>query len=167
MNNLRRQLIKGAIATSVVTLTTSTGLMKPILAEANDLKPADFGVMDFETVMNEMGGLKAETSEGIDFAAPDVAENGAIVPVEVFSHLPDTDSIAILVEKNAIPLVAKFDFRNGGVGHIATRIKMAESCPVHAVVRAGGKIYRASKMVTVTLSGCEFDPSPMKSKDEK
>jgi sulfur-oxidizing protein SoxY len=168
MNRTRRKLILGTGATGALALATAAGLMQAGAARAIELKPTDYGFIDFESVMNEIGGLKAQVSGGISIVAPDLADQGALVPVEVISLIPGTDSIAILVEKNAIPLVGKFEFKNGGVGRIATRIKMAESSPVHVVVRAGGQIYRASKSVSVVIGGCEESaPSPMKLKTEK
>lgn len=168
MNRTRRKLILGTGASGALALATAAGLMPARAAQAIELKPTDYGFIDFESVMSEIGGLKAQVSSGISIVAPDLADQGAMVPVEVISHIPGTDSIAILVEKNAIPLVGKFEFKNGGVGRIATRIRLAESSPVHVVVRAGGQIYRASRPVSIVVSGCEESaPSPMKSRTEK
>lgn len=166
MNKTRRKLMLGAGA---VTLATATGLMKPGSAQAIELKARDFGVSDFDTVMNEIGGLKAQISSGISIAAPDIAEQGSMVPIEVYSQIPGSESIAILVENNAIPVVARFEFKNGGVARIATRIKLAESSPVHVVVRAAGQNYRATKSVKTVIGGCgdESFPSAMKSRSEK
>jgi len=86
--------------------------------------------------------------------APDIAENGAVVPVEVTSKIPDTTDIAILSEQNINPLVADFKLSNGALGYVSTRIKMAKTSNVVVVVKAGGKAYIASKEVKVTIGGC-------------
>jgi len=154
MDSTRRKLMLGAGASSAIALAIAVGLIKPESAHAIELKAGNFGVNDFDAVMNEIGGLKAQSSAGIDIAIPDIAENGAFVPIEVYSHIPGSESIAILVENNAIPVVAKFEFRNGGVARIATRIKLAESSPVHVVVRANGQYFHASKPVKAVIGGC-------------
>ncbi|OYZ26347.1 MAG: thiosulfate oxidation carrier protein SoxY, partial [Hydrogenophilales bacterium 16-64-40] len=86
--------------------------------------------------------------------APDIAENGAVVPVEVTSGIAGTTSIAILAEKNASPLVGNFNLSGGAQGFISTRIKMGQTSLVRAVVNAGGKSYTAAKEVKVTIGGC-------------
>jgi len=100
-------------------------------------------------------GIAGSTpSDAIDLVAPQLAENGAIVQIEVRSRVPDTDAIAILVEKNPTPLIANFMFSNGAEPYVITRIKMAESSDLTAIVRAGGKYYSTSRKVEVALGGC-------------
>ncbi|OYY80596.1 MAG: thiosulfate oxidation carrier protein SoxY [Hydrogenophilales bacterium 16-62-9] len=86
--------------------------------------------------------------------APDIAENGAVVPVEVTSSIAGTTAIAIVAEKNVTPLVADFDLMNGAQGFISTRIKMGQTSLIRAVVTAGGKTYTSAKEVKVTIGGC-------------
>jgi len=93
-------------------------------------------------------------SKDITIKAPDIAENGAVVPVEVTSGIPGTTAIAILAEKNATPLVADFGLMSGAEAYISTRIKMGQTSLVRAVVMAGGKAYTAAKEVKVTIGGC-------------
>ncbi len=154
MNKTRRKLILGAGAAGTITLATLAGLAPAGSAQAIGLKATDLGINDFDTVMNDIGGLQAQSSNGISILVPDIAEQGAFVPIEVYSQIPGSESIAILVENNAIPVVAKFEFKNGGVARIATRIKLAGSSPIHVVVRAGGQHYRATKSVKAVIGGC-------------
>lgn len=169
MDGTRRKLMLGTGAAGAMALATAAGLATPGSARAVELKPRELGVSDFDTVMNEIGGLQAQTSGGIQIALPDVAEQGSMVPIEVNSQIPGSESIAILVENNAIPVVARFEFKNGALARVATRIKMAESSPVHVVVRAAGRNYRATKSVKAVIGGCgdEGFASGMKSRNDK
>ncbi len=100
-------------------------------------------------------GISGEIpSKAIEIIAPDRAENGAIVQVEVTSRIPDTTGIAIFVEKNPTALIANFVLDKPMQGKLVTRIKMAETSDVKVVVQAGGKYYSASKLVQVMENGC-------------
>ncbi len=99
-------------------------------------------------------GAKPVDSKDVMITAPDIAENGAVVPVAVTSALQKTEAIYILVEKNPFPLTAMFAIPDGTDPYVATRVKMAESAKVYAIVKADGKLYSASKETKVTLGGC-------------
>ncbi len=86
--------------------------------------------------------------------APDFAENGAVVQVEVRSRIAGTEAIAILVDKNPTPLIANFMFSNGAEPAVVTRIKMAETSNLQVIVKAGDRYFSAAKQVEVSLSGC-------------
>ena len=109
------------------------------------------GVAD---VMRSLGAANAADSKEIVITAPDIAENGAVVPVAVTSRIPNTESISIVTEKNPFPLAATFDVANGGEPYVSTRIKMGETSNVRAVVKAGGRFYTAVKEVKITIGGC-------------
>jgi len=85
---------------------------------------------------------------------PEIAENGAVVPVGVTSRIPKTESIAILIEKNPNMLAAVFDIPTGTEPVISTRVKMAQTSNIYALVKAEGRYYVAAKEVKVTLGGC-------------
>lgn len=93
-------------------------------------------------------------SKDIEIVAPDFAENGAVVQIEVRSRIANTEAIAILVDKNPTALIANFMFSNGAEPAIVTRIKMAETSNVQVIVKVGEQYFTASKMVEVSLSGC-------------
>jgi len=93
-------------------------------------------------------------SREIEILAPDFAENGAVVQVEVRSRIAGTEAIAILVDKNPTPLIANFMFSNGAEPAVVTRIKMAETSNVQAIVKVGDQYFSAVKLVEVSLSGC-------------
>ena len=93
-------------------------------------------------------------SEQIRIKAPDIAENGAVVPITVKFDIPGAESVSIIAENNPSPLAAAFDLSDSSGGLVSTRIKMGKTSPVHAVVKAGGKLYRATREVKVTIGGC-------------
>lgn len=116
-------------------------------------KPA-FEAQKVDAALQGLGAAPGEASADIELVAPQVAENGAIVQIEVASRIPGTEAIAILVEKNPTPLVANFLFPEGTEPFVVTRIKMAETSELKAVVKAGDKYYSASRVVEVALGGC-------------
>lgn len=100
-------------------------------------------------------GVQQVTPDGkLTLIAPDFAENGAIVQVEVISSLPQTEAIALFAEKNPTPLIANFLLSQGVAPYLVTRIKLAETTEVKAIVKAAGQYYSVSKKVEVALGGC-------------
>jgi len=85
---------------------------------------------------------------------PDIAENGAVVPVTVSTDLADVESISVVVDNNPTPLAASFDLNPKMVPVVSVRIKMGQSSNVRAIVKAGGNLYSTSKEVKVTIGGC-------------
>ena len=153
MNALRRNVLKSAAGAGTVAVAVAAGLLKPTLAMAVAPRSA-FEAKSVGDALKDMGASGAVDSKEITIKAPDIAENGAVVPVEVTSAIAGTSSIAILAEKNATPLIADFDLMGGAQGFISTRIKMGKTSLVRAVVKAGGKTYTATKEVKVTIGGC-------------
>jgi sulfur-oxidizing protein SoxY len=153
MNALRRNVLKGAAGAGTVAVAVAAGLLKPTLAMASAPRTA-YEAKNVGDAEKAMGATGAIDSKEITIKAPDIAENGAVVPVEVTSGIAGTTSIAIIAEKNANPLAADFDLSNGAEGFISTRIKMGQTSLVRAVVTAGGKTYTAAKEVKVTIGGC-------------
>ena len=99
--------------------------------------------------------VSAETpSKGIEIVAPDRAENGAVVQVEITSNIANTESVTVLVEHNPTPLIGTFSFSNGALPFVITRIKMAEDSDLKVIVKADGKFFTASKKVVVLENGC-------------
>jgi sulfur-oxidizing protein SoxY len=149
MKATRRQAIKttGAMATLV-----SIGLVTQSQAQAA-VDRASFEVKTMADALKALGGTPA-TSDQISVVSPDIAENGAVVPVGATSKLADTTEIYLLVEKNPTPLSAGFILPAGTLAEVQTRLKMGQSTNVIAVVKAGGKLYSATKETKVTLGGC-------------
>ena len=152
MNIKRRQSIKTGSSLALIAAAISAGIL-PTSAFANWNKAA-FEAKNMADFLKAMGGSTAEKSADIIITAPDIAENGAVVPVAVASKIANTQSISILVEKNPSSLAAEFEILPGTEANVGTRVKMGQSSNVHAVVKAGGKYYVATKEVKVTLGGC-------------
>jgi sulfur-oxidizing protein SoxY len=128
-------------------------VLKPIAAFAAWNKEA-FASKSAADALKSLGMPPAETSNGIVIEAPQIAENGAVVPIEITSNIPGTSSIAVLVEKNPYPLVGKFDFMEGALPFIKVNTKMGETSDVRVVATAGGKHYTTTKEIKVTIGGC-------------
>lgn len=153
MNALRRNVLKGATGAGAVAVAVAAGLVTPTQVLAGAPRSA-FEAKNMADVMKNMGLPAATDSKDIVVKAPDIAENGAVVPVEVTSNIAGTTAIAILAEKNNTPLVADFEFSGGAQGYVSTRIKMGTTSLVRAICTAGGKTYQATKEVKVTIGGC-------------
>lgn len=126
----------------------------PLRALAAAWNKAAFDAAEVDVALHGLGVEKVGPSRDIVLIAPDMAENGAIVQIEVESHIPGTEAIAILAEKNPTPLVANFVFSNGALPYVVTRIKMAETADVRAIIKAGDKYYSVAKKVEVAIGGC-------------
>jgi sulfur-oxidizing protein SoxY len=153
MNALRRNVLKSAAGAGTVAVAVAAGLLKPTQALAAWNKSA-FEAKNVADAMKGLGASGPSDSKDITIKAPDIAENGAVVPVEITSNIPGTTSIAILAEKNASPLIGEYTLSGGTQGYVSTRIKMGQTSLVRAVVKAGGKSYTAAKEVKVTIGGC-------------
>jgi sulfur-oxidizing protein SoxY len=143
MNAFRRALL-GAIA---------VGLLRPLAALAAWNKEA-FGADSAAEALRGIGASNAAPSTEILIEAPEIAENGAVVPIEITSKVPGTGSIAVLVDKNPFPLVGKFDFLDGAVPFVKLNVKMGETSEVRVIAQAGGNSYFAAKQIKVTIGGC-------------
>lgn len=97
---------------------------------------------------------KETVSKEIEITAPSHAENGAIVQVAVRSYIPDSEAIAIFVDKNPTALIGNYLFSQGALPWMVTRIKMAETADIKVVVKSKGRYFTASKKVTVLENGC-------------
>jgi len=150
----RRILLKGSLAAGSVGIAVGAGLLTPsaVLGAWNE---GAFGATDISTALNGLLGSDAtETSADITIKAPDIAENGAVVPITVESSIGGVKSISIIASGNGTPLVASFELGEGAMPFVSTRIKMGKTADVVAVVQAGDKLYSGAKNVKVTIGGC-------------
>jgi len=156
MNIKRREALKSGGGVTLLALIAAAGWAAPREALAADSwNKAAFDTKSMDETTKALGGTSPVPSKDITFfQTPDIAENGAVVPIGVTSAIPKTESIAILVEKNPNMLAAMFDIPAGTEPSISTRVKMGQSSNVYALVKADGKYYVASKEVKVTLGGC-------------
>jgi sulfur-oxidizing protein SoxY len=150
----RRVILQGAGAVALVGLG-STAFAWPAFAAANDKYPEEAFKQKSDTdAIKALYGKTAEASDKIKLDAPEIAENGAVVPVSVTTTLADVSSISFLVTENPVVLVASYKIPAGTVPSVANRIKMAKTSKVIVLVEAGGKLYSADKEVKVTVGGC-------------
>jgi sulfur-oxidizing protein SoxY len=154
MNQLRRAFLKSAGGVGAVAVAIATGLLNPVTAFAAAWNSLAFTTKDLNEAMKNAGYDGATESSDIVIKAPEIAENGAVVPVSATSNIAGTTSMAIFIDKNPAPMIADFQFMNGAEPFIATRVKMAKTSLVRITVKAGGKNYIASREVKVTIGGC-------------
>lgn len=151
----RRVFLKNTLATGAAAVAVNAGLLTPTTVLADWNKDA-FTAKSTDNALNSLYGSTSTAESGdIQLKAPAIAENGAVTPVTVdATGMSGVESIAILASKNPIPLVCTYTFAGSGLGYASTRIKMGETMNVIAVVKAGGKLYKAQQEVKVTIGGC-------------
>ena len=147
MNLLRRQLVRGAAL-------LAAGLLSPLAALAATWNKEAFGAKTAGDALKGIGATDAAPSKDVLIEAPEIAENGAVVPIEITSNVPGTRSIAVVIDKNPFPLVAKFDFLEGALPYVKVNVKMGETSDVRAIAEANGRHYSAAKNIKVTIGGC-------------
>ena len=150
----RRKALKTGGGAGLLAVLGMLGLLKPGVAAAEWNKTA-FSAKAMDDALNAMGVIAPQDNPAyVQLTVPEIAENGAIVPVKVASTLAGVEQISIFVEKNPNVMAANFVFPQGTEGMITTRVKMAQTSNVVALVKAGGKFYRAAREVKVTAGGC-------------
>lgn len=154
MNQKRRNVLRAGGSAGLAVLLAGAGLIAPNAAGAEDWNKAAFEGKTVSDAFKALGTVAPANSADILLKAPDIAENGAVVPVGIESKIPGTQSIALLVEKNPSPLAAAFDIPGGTEASVSTRVKMGETSNVYALVKANGKYFVAKKEIKVTLGGC-------------
>lgn len=150
----RRTFLQGSLAGGAVAVAVGAGILSPRTVLAA-WPQAAFEAKSVQDAMSSLYGSADSTASGdIKIKAPDIAENGAVVPITVDSSIGGIESISIIAEKNGQPLAASFNLDKSAKGFVSTRIKMGKTSDVIAVVSAGGKRYAARKNVKVTIGGC-------------
>jgi sulfur-oxidizing protein SoxY len=154
VNRKRRDALKSGGGLAVLAMAYAAGLIAPGRAAAAEWNKAAFEGNKLPDVLKALGASAPVESRDIELIAPEIAENGAVVPITVNSKMPGTQNISLMVEKNPNLLSASFDIPEGTDPYIVTRVKMAETSKVNALVKADGKYYYASKEIKVTMGGC-------------
>ena len=149
----RRKVLKGMLATSLVGLAASWGLLSQSAYAARPQMAFDADKLD-DTLKALFGETSIEDSAEITVKGPEIAENGAVVPIKVSANLDNVESIAIVVPANPAPMVAAFDMAPGSVPDVSVRIKMGKTSDVIALVKSNGQVFRGSQEVKVTIGGC-------------
>ncbi len=152
-NQQRRTLLKGAAAGSLVGLAASWGLLGNLAHAARPQMAFDADDVD-ATLKALFGEDAVQDSETVNVKGPEIAENGAVVPIKVTANLENVESIAIIVPENPAPMVAAFDLQPGVVPEVSVRIKMGKTSDVIGLVKSNGQVYKGASEVKVTIGGC-------------
>jgi sulfur-oxidizing protein SoxY len=154
MNLLRRKFVKTATFVGATVAVGSSAILTPQRA-IGAMDRAGFEAKSIDDALSAtLGSSSYSASDQVKLKAPDIAENGAVVPITISSSMDNVSAISLVVAVNASPLTSSYLLSEGSEAYISTRIKMAKTSEVVAVVKAGGKLYSASKEVKVTIGGC-------------
>ena len=153
MNKQRRNVLKSGSGAALLSVLAAAGIIRPGMAFA-DWNKAAFEAKSMADTLKAMGAGSPAESKDVQVTGPDIAENGAVVPVGVSSTLPNVTMVAILIEKNPNALAASFTLPEGTLANVQTRVKMGQTSNVYALVKSDGKFFMATKEIKVTLGGC-------------
>ena len=154
MNQTRRDVLRAGGGASLCALLAAAGMLRPDAALAADWNQKAFEAKNIKDALDALGAGNPASSNDIVMVAPEIAENGAVVPIAATSKIPGTESIAFLIAKNPTALAASFDIPSGTQAAVSTRVKLAQTTDVHVLVKAQGKFYMTKKEVKVTIGGC-------------
>jgi len=155
MSELRRKFLKGGLSATLLAPLIGTGLLVPSRVLAADWNKNAFTARTINDALKAYGSANATESRDIVINAPEIAENGAKVEVEITCNVPNTRSLAIFADKNPMPLCAVMEFTGPVLPYVKAQLKMAETMRIRAVARAAdGKSYVAFREIKVTLGGC-------------
>ena len=154
MNQTRRDVLRAGGGAGLFALLAAAGMLRPGAALAADWNQKAFEAKNVKDALDALGAGNPASSNDIVMIAPEIAENGAVVPIAATSKIPGTESITILIAKNPTALAASFDIPSGTEAAVSTRVKLAQTTDVHILVKAQGKYYMTKKEVKVTIGGC-------------
>ncbi|WP_027514492.1 thiosulfate oxidation carrier protein SoxY [Bradyrhizobium sp. WSM1417] len=151
----RRLIVQGAASVALLGLGNLPFGAAPARAAANDKYPEEaFKQKSEADAIKAIYGKTAEPSDKVKLDAPEIAENGGVVPISVTTTLDKVTSISFFVAENPSALAASYRIPEGTIPAVANRLKMAKTTNVVAIVEADGKLYSATKEVKVTVGGC-------------
>jgi sulfur-oxidizing protein SoxY len=153
MNPQRRGVLNRVGMTAALAAALGAGMFRPsrLLAAWNQRA---FDAKRLNDALAALGVDRATESKDILIDAPDFAENGAFVPLEIVGNIPGTETLAVFVDRNPWPYIARFDVSRGALAFVTMRVRVGETSPLRVVAQAGGSQYVAVKEVKVTLGGC-------------
>src|SRR5437588_11222715 len=143
MNTIRRALTAALIL----------GIVKPLAALAAWNKEA-FGAKTAGDALKGLGVGNAAPSKDLTIDAPQIAENGAVVPIEISSAIPGTTALIVVIDKNPFPLISRFDFKEGALPFVKVNVKMGETSDIRVLAEAAGKYFVTTREVKVTIGDC-------------
>ena len=150
----RRELFNRLSASSIFFPAFCSLLALPFRGWANWNQNA-FHSRHYQKALESLYGSKVlEKTNNIKILAPDVAENGASVPITVSTSIKGIETLSIFIENNPLPLIASYNLRQYAIPNFSVRVKIAKSSPIHVVVRSQGKLLSFSKKIHVSVGGC-------------
>lgn len=153
MNLLRRKFLKTATFVGAV-VSVGSAVLVPQRAIAAYNKAA-FEAREIDGALTaSLGSAQHTPSDAVKLKAPDIAENGAVVPISVSADLGNVSAISIIASANPQPLTSTYQLSASAEPYVSTRIKMSKTADIVAVVKADGKLYSSTKEVKVTIGGC-------------
>jgi sulfur-oxidizing protein SoxY len=155
MFELRRKLLKGGVSAALISPFIGSGLLVPGRVLAADWNRSAFTTRSIADALKAHGSANAAESRDIVINAPEIAENGAKVDVEIICNVPNTRSLAIFADKNPMPLCSAMEFSGPVLPYVKAQLKMAETMRIRAVAKTvDGKFWVAFREIKVTLGGC-------------
>jgi sulfur-oxidizing protein SoxY len=154
MNQIRRKGLGAAGGAGLYSSLVALGLIPAASAHAQTINPGAFQTKTLADTLKALGAVNTLDSKDVLINSPDIAENGAVVPVGVRSNLPKTEQISLMIEKNPNMLCGTYEILEGCEPDVSMRVKMGQSSDVIALVKADGKFYMTKKEIKVTLGGC-------------
>jgi len=155
MSELRRKFLKSGVSAALLSPLIGTGLLMPTRVLAADWNKNAFTARNIGDALKAYGSDSASDSRNIVIIAPEIAENGAKVEVEITSNIANTRSLAIFADKNPMPMCSAFEFSGPVLPYVKVQLKLAETARIRAVAKTmDGKSYVALREIKVTLGGC-------------
>ncbi len=155
MLELRRQFLKGGLSAALLTPLLGTGLLMPTRVLAADWNKSAFTARNIGDALKAYGSANAPESRDIVINAPEIAENGAKVEIEITSNIANTRSLAVFAEKNPMPLCSAIEFSGPVLPYLREQLKLSETTRIRVVAKTSeGKFHVAFREIKVTLGGC-------------
>ena len=153
MHSQRRNVLKSASGAALLGILAAAGIIKPGVALA-DWNRSAFEAKSMAETLRALGAVSPADSKDIQLNTPEIAENGAVVPVGIATTLPNVSLVALLVEKNPNALAATFALPEGSEPNIQIRVKMAQTSNIYVLIKSDGRFFMATREIKVTLGGC-------------
>ena len=154
LNSERRRFLKGSSAAALLPWL-GTGLLLPTAATAAEWNKNAFASRQLAEAIKASGYNGGLETRDIIINAPEIAENGAKVEVEIISNLPNTRSLAVFAEKNPMPLAATLEFTGNVLPYARIQLKLSETMRLRVLAKTGeGKTHVAFREIKITLGGC-------------
>ncbi|TXH79271.1 MAG: thiosulfate oxidation carrier protein SoxY [Thiothrix sp.] len=156
----RRTFLNRSVAVSATGLALGSGLISAKLAFAEDTAAAGaantnpFAAKTLDEALKLINATDSKESTDINLKAPEIAENGSVVPLTISSTLANVSTISVVVKDNPTPLAAIFTIPEGTKAEVSTRIKMAKTSEIIALVQTKDGLFSAKQEVKVTIGGC-------------